>query len=185
MVIVNLLSWRQDKKRYEHRRMTIVLSMIVIMMMTACSSLHFYLSALENTAALAVNSMLQTKAALMSSHNRLSSAPISQFVRETKNDISDINELIISLHDVSFYAMCISQISRTDEAMVIAGRARSPDELTAFLKEFRGARLFSQITIEQIEKNDAMNDWFFELRAYPVSKRNNAWIHQEKLVDDV
>lgn len=84
-------------------------------------------------------------------------------------------ELFEKLSEVPRHALCLLEITRTYDETLIVGRMRDEMDLTAFLRAWPGAALFSEMKIEQIEKNEATADWHFRLRAIAYKKIDRTW----------
>lgn len=156
MVRVNLLPWRAQKKIYEAKIVTRMLSTAAILAISILLVVHYLLG--NRLSVLAVDIV-----ALTSEHKKLQQTKVlSQPLGQDRNEYSSVAKLLHELAGQNNPEICFSEMSRTKSKVLFIGRARSYVDFTEFIKNWRAANLFSDIKIINLQKKQSFLQFRFQ-----------------------
>lgn len=148
MVEINLLPWRENKRRYQIHKIKIMLGLSVLFMALVLGSLHFFLSVKERELTLHINA-LQGKI----KHFERASLHKPVIHAATRSSFS-LAQLLAELNRTKDHAVCLTHFLYTNKVATFMGKTRSAADLTEYLKQWPAAHLFSQINLNQFEQKE-------------------------------
>lgn len=157
MVAFNLLPWREMRFVYQQKSRNTIFALSVVLALSMIVGLHCWftnemhlmhkhvLALREEVLRLTNKQQKQVK----QSAAELLSPQLQQLVVNHRSALTVLNELSRRL-DAS---VCFTDMVREKEKVVFVGVAHSAAEFTEFLRYWRGAYLFSEIKIEQLQQS--------------------------------
>lgn len=161
MVEINLLPWREEERRYQHKKMQIILWLALSVSIVPMLGLYINLIWQEKTWIDRVATLARqaeryplTTTRSVGKKNR-----IAVFLQQHNTN----KKLFAALAHTRETKLCFNKIVRSKQKIFLWGYAHSALDLTHFLLDWQGLALFSEVKIEHMEKQK--NHLRFQLQA--------------------
>ncbi|HLB42827.1 MAG TPA: PilN domain-containing protein [Gammaproteobacteria bacterium] len=158
MVVINLLPWREYNRRYENKITNIILLASITLTILIVMVIHVYLSQelkkLEN----AVDALRQQ----IKKHHDLdrvvyqqkeSALAFKKLTNHFENYYNGTRNLFNELEQYYPQKLCFTEIHRHQNTVRFFGYVYSMTDLADFLMRWHAIYLFTEIKIEQIDRN--------------------------------
>jgi Tfp pilus assembly protein PilN len=163
MVIINLLPWRESKRIYQARIMKTILIITLFATVASIAGLHEVIVQWNNS----LDSQIARLKEEMKIYIRPKESSQKKIKTEQKGAIISgstlknllnfrlaTKNLIVELGKWPAQDVCLTTISRDKNVITFSGKAHSAAELTAFLKTWKAAYLFSDITLDDLAQKE-------------------------------
>lgn len=162
MVGINLYPWREERARYEAKKIKQIWVGSVAVCSVMLIGIHVVLS-------LKLQPLVEQEGSLKESLQRyeIEQKQVDAVIMQAPDskDSIDLHALLNLTSQVGEHGICLNSIERSKASILFVGEAPSEMALTQFLKQWKTAELFSEIRIERFHRNEVYSPIQFELRA--------------------
>ncbi len=147
MVEINLLPWRDYLSVYERKQLLRFILVPLLMAVMAVAATHMLFAQLLSALQIKKTELDQS----LGQYTQLQ----TPYVPVNANITGQIAALFAALTKPQPSSVCFTEITHKQNATIFAGRARSAADLTDYLLHWNAASLFTELQIEQLQRDSA------------------------------
>ena len=169
MITINLLPWRNDKIRREKKAATKIWLSAFIVPVCVLVAMNWLLSANINDSKSRISFLkqqwreLSNRKQIKFSNNHVQWPSVLD--KNMLLHLVEVKKLLLELGDMQTSGLCFTELIRMGNIIYFSGYARSAEELTEYLTHWSSASLFSDMQIDQLQRENTNNPAYFRFHA--------------------